>query len=49
MFSKMKIKEVLWIIFVVLMIELIISGPTIIDIIYLIIMLAYFISFKLSK
>lgn len=49
MFSKMKIKEVLWIIFVVLMIELIISGPTIIDIIYLIIMLVYFISFKLSK
>lgn len=49
MFSKIRIKEVLCIIFVVLMIELIISGPSIIDIIYLVILLTYFVSYKFSK
>ena len=49
MLSRLKMKEVLVIIFVVFMIELIISGPTIIDIVYLVIMFAYYISFKFSK
>lgn len=49
MFSKIRIKEVLCIIFVVLMIELIISGPSVVDIVYLIILLAYFVSYRFSK
>lgn len=49
MFSKIRIKEVLCIIFVVLMIELIISGPSIVDIVYLIILFGYFVSYNLTK
>lgn len=49
MLSKLKMKEVLVVIFVVFMVELIISGPSVIDIVYLFIMLGYYVSFKMSK
>lgn len=47
MFSNWKMKEVLVVIFVVFMIELIISGPTIIDVLYLLLLLFYFIKYKM--